>query len=134
MTVKTAAAVGSVAVALATVGCIKFYEIPVETPIHAKMDVSPFQRVLVAGFLAGGSKSIDPNTETARLLRSQLRTKSQLKVIDSDALSLVDEIDKRRGTAVVQEGRVEPCAPERLGAHPPRLLFGVAGVPDAVTQ
>ncbi len=102
MTVRTAAAIGSVAVALATAGCIKFYEIPVETPIHAKLDVSPFQRVLVAGFLAGGSKNIDPNTETARLLRSQLRTKSQLKVIDSDALSLVDEVDKRRGTATAQ--------------------------------
>ena len=84
MTVKTAAAIGSVAVSLATAGCIKFYEIAVETPIHAKLDVSPFQRVLVAGFLAGGSKNIDPNTETARLLRSQLRTKSQLKFIDSE--------------------------------------------------
>ena len=53
--------------------------------------------MLVAGFLAGGSKSIDPNTETARLLRSQLRTKSDLKVIDADVISLVDEFDKRRG-------------------------------------
>ena len=26
------------------------YEIPIETPIQPKMDVSPFQRVLVVGF------------------------------------------------------------------------------------
>ena len=98
MTGKTVAAIGSVAVALATSGCMSFFEIAVETPIHAKLDVTPFQRVLVAGFLAGGSNNLDPNTETARLLRSQLRTKSQLRVIDTDAIELVNEVDKRRGT------------------------------------
>jgi hypothetical protein len=104
MTVKTAAALGSVVVALAAgAACVSFYEIPVETPIHAKLDVSSFQRVLVAGFLAGGSKNLDPNTETARLLRSQLRTKSDLKVIDADVLSLVEEVDKRRGAPAIVE-------------------------------
>ena len=97
MTARTVAAIGSVAVAIATAGCLNFYEVAVETPIHAKLDVTPFQRVLVAGFLSGGTKNIDPNTETARLLRSQLRTKSQLRVIDTDAIELVDEVDKRRG-------------------------------------
>ena len=33
-----------------------YYEIPIETPIQPKMDVSPFQRVLVVGFVAGGSE------------------------------------------------------------------------------
>ena len=100
MTVKTVAALGSVLiVTVAGAGCVSFYDIPVETPIHAKLDVSSFQRVLVAGFLAGGSKSLDPNTETARLLRSQLRTKSDLKVIDTDVISLVEEVDKQRGAA-----------------------------------
>ena len=98
MTARTAVAISSAVAALATAGCLNFYEVPVETPIHAKLDTSPFQRVLVAGFLSGGSKSIDPNTETARLLRSQLRTKSQMRVIDADAISLVDEVDKKRGT------------------------------------
>ncbi len=99
MTARTVVAISSVVAALAaTPGCLNFYEVPVETPIHAKLDTSPFQRVLVAGFISGGSKTIDPNTETARLLRSQLRTKSQMRVIDADAISLVDEIDKRRGT------------------------------------
>jgi hypothetical protein len=66
------------------------YEIPIETPIQAKLDVSPFQRVLVAGFVAGGSDDVDANQETVRLLRSQLRTKSALKVIDADVMPLVD--------------------------------------------
>ncbi len=67
-----------------------YYEIPIETPIQPKMDVSPFQRVLVVGFVAGGSEDVDANQETVRLLRSQLRTKSTLKVIDADILQLID--------------------------------------------
>jgi hypothetical protein len=71
-------------------------EVPVETPIHAKLDTTSYQRVLVAGFLGGGTKVIDTNSETARLLRSQLRSKSTLKVIDADVIQLVNEVDKRR--------------------------------------
>ena len=67
-----------------------FFEIPIETPIKAKLDVSPFQRVLVAGFIAGGSDDVDTNLETVRLLRSQLRSKSQLRVIDADVMPLLE--------------------------------------------
>jgi len=84
------AAVAGVVAAVA-IGCgTSFYEIPIETPIQPKMDVSPFQRVLVAGFVAGGTEDVDANQETVRLLRSQLRTKSQLKVIDADLLPLME--------------------------------------------
>ena len=100
MTAKTVAAAASFAIALGSAGCMSFVEVPVETPIHAKLDTTPYQRVLVAGFLGGGSKAIDASTETARLLRSQLRSKSSLKVIDADVLQLVDEVDKRRQTPV----------------------------------
>jgi hypothetical protein len=75
------------------------YEIPVETPIQAKLDVSPFQRVLVAGFVAGGTEDLDANQETVRLLRSQLRTKSQLKVIDADVMPLMDIAQEQNRTA-----------------------------------
>ena len=102
MTARTVAAIASVTLALASSACLSFYEIAVETPIQAKIDVTPFRRVLVAGFLAGGSNNIDPNSETARLLRSQLRTKSDMTVIDADVLSLVDEVDRRRGTPAPQ--------------------------------
>ena len=56
MTARTAAAAASVALALTLVACTNFYEVPIETPIQPKMDVSPFQRVLIAGFLAGAGE------------------------------------------------------------------------------
>jgi hypothetical protein len=77
-----------VAVALGIAGCTGFYEIPIETPIQPKMDVSGFQRVLVAGFISGGTDDVDANLETVRLLRSQLRTKSSLRVIEAEVLPL----------------------------------------------
>ena len=81
----------ALAVAALTAGCSEeLYEVPVETPIPAKLDVSAFQRVLVAGFVAGGNDDVDTNQETVRLLRSQLRTKSGLRVIDADPMQLVD--------------------------------------------
>jgi len=71
-------------------GCASFYEIPIETPIAAKLDVSAFQRVFIAGFLSGGTEDVDGNVETVRLLRSQLRMKSNLRVVDADVLPLMD--------------------------------------------
>lgn len=115
MSAKTAAALVSLALAAGASSCLRFYDIGIETPIQAKLDVSSFQRVLILGFLAGGSKDVDPNTETVRLLRSQLRTKSDLKVIDSDVLSLVDEVDKRRkaaGQAPVSDPSANPDEPK----------------------
>jgi hypothetical protein len=112
MTGRIAAAwAASVAIAFGSAGCVTFFEIPVEIPLQAKLDVSTFQRVLVAGFVTGGTRSIDPNTETARLLRSQLRSKSDLKVIDADVLSLVDEIDRQRRQAGEDVPVIDPNAP-----------------------
>jgi hypothetical protein len=86
-------------------GCASFYEIPIETPIAAKLDVSAFQRVFIAGFISGGTDDVDGNLETVRLLRSQLRMKSNLRVVDADVLPLMD----------VASGRTEggPSAPAR---------------------
>src|SRR6185369_15363611 len=81
--VATAAAV--------TVACgTNYFEIPIETPIQPKLDISAFQRVLIAGFVAGGTEEVDANQETVRLLRSQLRSKSSLKVIDADVMPLAE--------------------------------------------
>jgi hypothetical protein len=85
-----------VAVAALTAACASYSEIPIETPIRPTMDVSAFQRVLVAGFISGGTEDVDGNLETTRLLRSQLRTKSGLRVIDSDALPLMDVASEGR--------------------------------------
>jgi hypothetical protein len=71
-------------------GCTSYFEIPIETPVQPKLDISPFQRVFVAGFVAGGNDEVDANLETVRLLRSQLRQKGALRVIEAEALALND--------------------------------------------
>jgi hypothetical protein len=77
-----------------------YFEIPIETPIQPKLDVSAFQRVLIAGFVAGGTDDVDANQETVRLLRSQLRTKSSLRVIDADVMQLQEIAqDQSKGAA-----------------------------------
>jgi hypothetical protein len=94
MTARSAAAIVSPLLALGLLAgssaCTSFYEIPIETPIQPKMDVSMFQRVLIAGFIGGGTDDVDANLETVRLLRSQLRTKSSLRVIEAEVLQLAD--------------------------------------------
>ena len=80
----------SCVMAVGVAGCASFYEIPIETPIAAKLDVSAFQRVFIAGFISGGTDDVDGNLETVRLLRSQLRMKSNLRVVDADVLPLLE--------------------------------------------
>jgi hypothetical protein len=90
MTARAAAPLASLLAALAVAACGTVLEIPIETPIQPKLDTSPFQQVLVVGFVAGGSEDVDANLETVRLLRSQLRTKSNMKVIETDVVPLID--------------------------------------------
>src|SRR5215218_6495667 len=106
---RNAAAVGSLVLLCAAIGCTSFYEIPIETPIQPKMDVTPFSRILVAGFISGGSDDVDANLETVRLLRSQLRSKSSLRVIEAEVLPLVD-IAREQGKA-----SATPPPPESTG-------------------
>jgi hypothetical protein len=110
MTARSVAAIVSV-VLCGSLACTSFYEIPIETPIQPKMDVSAFQRVLVAGFIGGGTEDVDANLETVRLLRSQLRSKSGLRVIEAEALPLAQIAAKQ-----VQETNGTPVAPVQDGA------------------
>jgi hypothetical protein len=115
MTARSVAAIASLTLALAvSPACVSFYDIGIETPIQAKLDTSPFQRVLVLGFLSGGTKDVDVNSETVRLLRSQLRTKSGLKVIDSDVVSLVDVVDKMKSNVADKPAVVDPAAKDQV--------------------
>jgi hypothetical protein len=99
-----------------TLACGSSYlEIPIETPIQAKLDVSPFQRVLIAGFIAGGTEDVDANQETVRLLRSQLRSKSELKVIDADVMELAEIAREQQKSASEVE---EPAEPRDTGQTP----------------
>src|SRR5262245_9283557 len=70
--------------------CAPNRTVPVDRQIHSTIDTSSFQRVLVAGFVVSGSNDLDTNVETVRLLRSQLRSRSRLLVIESDPLELSD--------------------------------------------
>jgi hypothetical protein len=122
-------ALGSLAAgcALLVIGCgADLFEVPIETPIKAKLDVSAFQRVLVAGFVAGGDDELDTNQETVRLLRSQLRSKSSLRVVDADPLALIDVAQEQNKAATETDppaaGRAsEGASPERTAGQPTAL-------------
>src|SRR5690349_23042378 len=110
MSARNAAALASLVLAFVLAGCTGFYEIPIETPIQPKMDVSGFQRVLVAGFVSGGTEDVDANLETVRLLRSQLRTKSPLRVIEAEVLPLA-EIAANESNAARDNGTSSASGP-----------------------
>lgn len=113
MTARLARTISSLAAVVLTAACTSYYEIPIETPIRPKLDVSAFQRVFVAGFVAGGTEDVDGNLETTRLLRSQLRTKSELRVIDADALPLMEvALDGREASAAAADQK--PSAPPAI--------------------
>jgi hypothetical protein len=88
--VRTARTLASAALALAAGGCLTFVEVAVDTPIRPKIDASPFSRVYVAGFLPSGTEDVDTNLETVRLLRSQLKNKGGMRIIEADVLPLAD--------------------------------------------
>jgi hypothetical protein len=117
MTARSAVAIASFVLICGAAACTNFYEIPIETPIQPKMDVSPFSRVLVAGFIGGGTEDVDANLETVRLLRSQLRSKSNLRVIEADVLPLAnlaaEQVNKDRGIPAVPalSGAADGVAP-----------------------
>jgi hypothetical protein len=105
---RNVAAIASLGLLCGTLACTNFYEIPIETPIQPKMDVSPFSRVLIAGFIGGGTEDVDANLETVRLLRSQLRSKSSLRVIEAEVLPLVE----------MARDASKPATPEPVPALP----------------
>jgi hypothetical protein len=113
MTARLARTVSSLVAVLLLAACTNYYEIPIETPIRPKLDVSGFQRVLVAGFISGGTDDVDSNLETTRLLRSQLRTKSDLRVIDADVLPLMEVATEGQNTGTGVVGTPAPIKEEK---------------------
>ena len=115
MTAPILRIVCSLAAVVMTAACSSgYYEIPLETPIRPKLDVSPFERVLVAGFIAGGTEDVDGNLETTRLLRSQLRNGSDLSVIDSDVLPLIEVASESRAAFDVPVEAIDPSEPPTI--------------------
>ena len=120
MTVSAKTLVSLAGVALLA-SCTTFYDVPIETPLTPKLDISKFQRVLIAGFVSGGSEDVDANIETARLLRSQLRRNSDLEVVDAPVLPLIEiaaqQAENTSGQRAVPDGfaAVETDEPDALG-------------------
>jgi hypothetical protein len=104
----------SLALLAVATACTSYTEIPIETPIQPKLDTSAFQRIFIAGFIAGANDDVDANMETVRLLRSQLRNKGIMRVIDADTLPLM-ELAKQNGA----DANVPPV-PDQQAVVPPQ--------------
>jgi hypothetical protein len=82
-------------VLLAGAGCSSVIEVPVETPLQSKLDVSSFRRILIAGFVTDLEDSdVDLSAETSRLLQNQLRSNTRLQVLEPDRPPLQDALEK----------------------------------------
>jgi hypothetical protein len=114
MTARLRKTVASLGLALLVVfsACTSYTEIPIETPISPKLDVTAFQRIFIAGFIAGANEDVDANMETVRLLRSQLRNKGLMRVIDADTLPLLEVAKQNAGEST------PPPAPDQQAAPP----------------
>ena len=79
---------------VSTVGCSSFVEVPVETPLQSKLDVTRFRRILIAGFITDLQGSdVDLSAETSRLLQNQLRSNTRIQVLEPDRPPLQDALD-----------------------------------------
>jgi hypothetical protein len=84
----------ALALALAAAGCATVVEVPVETPLQSKIDVTNFRRVLVAGFVTELDEGdIELGSETTRLLQNQLRANTRLQVLEPDRPPLHDAVE-----------------------------------------
>jgi hypothetical protein len=98
--------------------CATYIEVPIETPLQSKIDVTRFRRALVAGFVVEpGEVDLDLQSETVRLLENQLKGHTKLQVLSADRPPLEDALDK---------------AKEEQGGDPTREQMRLAG--DRVLQ
>jgi hypothetical protein len=115
---RTALASAGVALVAALSACTSYVEVPIETPISPKLDVAAFQRIFIAGFIAGANEDVDANMETVRLLRSQLRNKGIMRVIDADTLPLLEVAKQSAPDAPPPVPDQQAVAPSPAHAQP----------------
>jgi len=110
--------------------CASFVEVPVETPLQSKLDVSGFRRVLIAGFYTDmmDTTDVDVASETARLLQNQLRSNSKLQVLDPDRPPLQVALERSLETLgqAGEGGRLNRQEREQMKLEADRVL----GDPD----
>lgn len=82
------------ALALLATSCATVVEVPVETPLQSKIDVSRFRRVLVAGFATDLEEAdVELGSETTRLIQNQLRSSTKLQILEPDRPPLHEAIE-----------------------------------------
>jgi hypothetical protein len=93
------------ALSLALGACASFVEVPVETPLQSKLDVSAFRRVLIAGFVSDpGEADVDLSPETVRPLQDAL-DRLRTRFGDGERLSKADrESFRLEAEKVLQDG------------------------------
>lgn len=80
---------------VAAAGCSSVLEVPVDTPLQSKLDVTAFRRILIAGFVTDlDSSDVDLSAETSRLLQNQLRSNTRLQVLEPDRPPLQDALER----------------------------------------
>jgi hypothetical protein len=94
------------AASLLLAACANYIDVPVETPLQSKIDVSRFRRSLVAGFLVDSTAAteVDLQAETVRLLENQLKTRTKLQVLEADRPPLLDALEKAHEGQALGEG------------------------------
>jgi hypothetical protein len=112
--------------ALCLTGCASFVEVPIETPLRSKLDVSKFRRILIAGFVAdSGDSDVDIASETVRLLQNQLRSASKMQVLEPDRPPLQDALDKIRAQ-ISESQRLTKPEREQLALEADKVLQDAA--------
>ncbi|MBY0493362.1 MAG: hypothetical protein K2Y23_04035 [Cyanobacteria bacterium] len=90
MRAPLAALLASVASSVLLASCIGIYPVTVATRMPADLDMTPYSRLLVAGFNGTAIDDVDTNAETVRLLRSQLRAVRSLTIVNAAAIPVTD--------------------------------------------
>ena len=112
----------SLLAALSALGCASFVEVPVETPLQSKLDVSRFRRILIAGFVVDLQDSdVDLSAETSRLLQNQLRSNTRVQVLEPDRPPLQDALDNILAR-LDEEGSYASEEKEQFALEADRLL------------
>jgi len=103
-------------------GCGGVIEVPVETPLQSKLDVSSFRRILIAGFVTDLEPTdVDLSSETSRLLQNQLRSNTRLQVLEPDRPPLQDALE-RVLDKLGEQGRYDKDEKEQFRLEADKLL------------
>ena len=103
--------------------CASYIEVPVETPLNSKIDVSSFRRVLIAGFVTEpGASDVDLSSETTRLIQNQLRSATKLQVLEPDRPPLGDAL-RTLGQQITPTGKYSKTDREHYRVEADKVLL-----------